>query len=666
MTGLERYKKIKREAANQPLKDLPPPVEATLKHKLPILQDYNKEKFPASFWSKWRKRSLDDLLPGSSWVEEKKLRELADKSEFPHTTMLERVCHRLREGAYIGCEGRGRLPTRVKNSVTVYEFGDRISDTLQEGICEGIMAGPLREEELVRVGLDYTVNPLGAKLKPNGKIRVLVDASSPHDKEEETPGWIWNPEFPGSVNSTIDPRQFPTKMSSVPEFVRSLWKYGRNAVVGKLDYTSAYKHQHVREEDLKLQVIKWGDRYFVEMKLIFGSRSSPGIFDELAKVFLWSCASLVSIPKYAIQQHIDDVLVVGSQGQGTKVDDFYNVYVKEAEAVGIRLDASDNPDKQQRPAHTVTALGVQFNTVTWTWGLKEDKLLRILHSLTSLQAGNLVDHKTLESITGKLVDVKSLVPGGKFNLLHFLTAVHKAPRKYLNKVRVEIELEDQAGWWMTALKATTIHAPIIHPDSRRPSNAQEAWSDAAGGTREHMGAGLGVVTPVGEWAYIPWPTWLNYGGPNSDGVTFASKLSCLEMLGPLVALCMVSHRIAGEALIVYVDNQGSVDIYKRGHSTKCVYTSTIAKACHDLAWSLGATLAVEKVRRCSDAGSYLADVISKGELTKFRKLMPDRLMVSEVPVTVLEWIKDPRQDLHLGVKIAQELRMRGRPVVLLE
>ena len=109
----------------------------------------------------------------------------------------------------------------------------------------------MREEELESLG-PYTVNPIGVRVKPNGKIRVIVDASSPYDEDEWTPGWIWNPSLPGSVNSTIDPKQFPVKMSSVGKFVRGLWRYGQGALVDKLDYTSAYKHQHIIEEDLCL------------------------------------------------------------------------------------------------------------------------------------------------------------------------------------------------------------------------------------------------------------------------------------------------------------------------------------------------------------------------------------------------------------------------------
>ena len=234
--GLESLQQARQKATRTGLPTEPGLVDFHPKHCLQKLEDYSLCVFPAQYWSKWKKRSLDMLLPGSSWVSAQGLRDLAERAQFPHYSMLDRVCERLENGAKVGCEGRGRLPTVAKNARSVFEYGDRVSDALQTWVCEGIAAGPLREEELARLG-DFTVNPLGGKLKPNGKMRVLVDASSPHDRDESVPGWIWNPDLPGAVNSTIDPNQFPAKMSSVASLVRALWRCGRGALVDKLDYT---------------------------------------------------------------------------------------------------------------------------------------------------------------------------------------------------------------------------------------------------------------------------------------------------------------------------------------------------------------------------------------------------------------------------------------------
>ena len=438
------------------------------KYKLPVLDNYASSRFPASYWTKWTKRTLEMLLPGSSRVSSSGLRDLANRADFSNTTMLNRVCKRLEDGARIGCEGRGRLPTFASNAKTVFEHGDRVSDTLQGWVCDGIAAGPLRLEELRRLPAPFSVNPMGAKMKPNGKMRVLVDASSPHDQDDVTPGWMWSPMLPGAVNSTIDPAQFPTRMFSVPQFVRALWRCGRDAQVDKLDYKSAYKHVHVAEQDLPLQVIKWGDRFFVEMKLMFGTRSSPGIFDELAKVFLWCCRSLAGLPKYAVEQHIDDVLGVGLAGSHSKIWKFHQIYLEEAKKLGIMLDDSGNQEKQQEPSNTVVALGVHFDSSTWTWGFKPDKLAAILNSLKEVSVSATIDAKSIESLTVKLIDIRTLVPGGKFNLLYFLRTVHKQGRLPGNFLAVCPELKEQARWWMQALMAADEYSQGFNHPSRHP------------------------------------------------------------------------------------------------------------------------------------------------------------------------------------------------------
>jgi len=108
---------------------------------------------------------------------------------------------------------------------------------------------------------------------------------------------------------------------------------------------------------------------------------------------------------------------------------------------------------------------------------------------------------------------------------------------------------------MVALAMADRRSPILHPEVQVPSHAMEGWTDAAGGTTSHVGAGLGGLVPPFRYFYLPWPQWLNRREANSDGVKFASKLTCLELLGPLVLLATCRDMAAGGHLRVYVDNQ---------------------------------------------------------------------------------------------------------------
>ena len=43
----------------------------------------------------------------------------------------------------------------------------------------------------------------------------------------------------------------------------------------------------MREKELRYNWIKWLDRYFVELCLVFGNRNSVGLYDRGAKVLIW-------------------------------------------------------------------------------------------------------------------------------------------------------------------------------------------------------------------------------------------------------------------------------------------------------------------------------------------------------------------------------------------
>ena len=93
------------EAQWIPLPPLPDPAHFTPKYNLPLLKDYSLPVYPATYWTKWTKRTLEQVLPDRSWVSVPALRELAHRADFPHTSMLERVRSTLEGGADIECEG---------------------------------------------------------------------------------------------------------------------------------------------------------------------------------------------------------------------------------------------------------------------------------------------------------------------------------------------------------------------------------------------------------------------------------------------------------------------------------------------------------------------------------------------------------------------------------
>ena len=223
-----------------PLADLPPPKKHKFKHSLPKLESYDEENVPPEFWCSWGKVSLREGIAGNrSWISGEALRQAARARGVPVDASVEEVCLMLEQGAALGCVGRGRLPTQVKNSKQTLDHGDIICDVLQEWVKQGIAAGPLTWAEVQDYfGPDYTVNGMTTRPKPNGALRIIVDMSGPRDSDTFVPGWLWSPSLPGAVNTSIDPEKYPARMSSLKIFTRMLFEVGRGAVVCKIDWSA--------------------------------------------------------------------------------------------------------------------------------------------------------------------------------------------------------------------------------------------------------------------------------------------------------------------------------------------------------------------------------------------------------------------------------------------
>ena len=130
----------------------------------------------------------------------------------------------------------------------------------------------------------------------------------------------------------------------------------------KHDQEAAYRHVLVRKEDLHLQCVKWGDRYFMELKLMFGTKSSPGIYNRFVSQFLRLCVmKTAEMSMIDALRYLDDVLAI--RGKNSIVqENFYQMNKATAGQVGVCLDKSGNRAKCQGPATTVKALDVNFDT----------------------------------------------------------------------------------------------------------------------------------------------------------------------------------------------------------------------------------------------------------------------------------------------------------------
>ena len=651
-----------------PLRALPPLKQHKFKFQLPRLPSYAAKDVPQSFWEKWTKLSLPEgLAKNESWISSSALRQAALVRGVMVDERIEEVCRILDDGADIGCVGRGRLPTQAPNAKQVLDHGDIICDVLQDWVKQGIAAGPLSWAEVQdQFGPDYTVNGVTTRPKPNGALRIIVDMSSPRDRDTTVPGWLWSQELPGSVNSSMDPAKFPARMSSVKQFTRMLYEVGRGAVVCKIDWSDAYKHIRVCDEDIRLQIIQFAGKYFAELKLVFGARSSAGIYDMVSDIIMVLAMKQASFPRTLAAKHLDDILAVGKADLDDPVHDFFKAYISLAAEVGVRLpEVNLDKTKVQSPDTTVTALGLEYDTVSWSVKCPEQKLGRMLLSLRKCLVEGFTTAGELASLMGKILDKVFLLEGGRFNMSEVMALVESgAPPE--QEVQLTSGAREQLAWWFSRLHSTAWASKIRHPDAKLwpPAGAPEVHTDAAGGSLTNIRAGVGAVMPGGSWCYFPWPAWLQAGLPGPEGAALNAQLQMLELCGPIMAMAAHPEKCRNKALVFRTDNMSAVYTWRKGYSNRDKLSTSLVKALYDLSRFLNCSVYITKVARCSTPAASAADCLSKGDWDGFFKFSPNSpSSPTRIPVTLLKWMSAPRVDLALGSAIAEELRNMGRGVL---
>ena len=148
----------------------------------------------------------------------------------------------------------------------------------------------------------------------------------------------------------------------------------------------------------------------------------------------------------------------------------------------------------------------------------------------------------------------------------------------------------------------------------------------------------------------------NKGWVAYDGKSLAHKMSAWELLGPLLTLVCGGNRLTGKQVEVFVDNAGSVTMWRKGWSTVCDLCNTLLVALHQVSTALCCELFISNIGRCSNEEPEAVNALSKCDMGRFLVNMPEANIVpEEVPAAVLKWIENPVPDRKLGDKILKEL-----------
>ena len=632
---MQRWERLGRGHPDMP--ELPRKVFKP-KHCLPVLNSY-KDPAPDWFWLEFPSNLMQPAKPVIDW---QRLEELGRQTGFKDKELLARIVQDVKEGARIGCKPSARAPSSSSNAPSAFQDGEKVTDALADWVVKKFAFGPVHPRE---VPAEAKFSGIMTREKPNGSVRVILNLSA----SDGTP-----------VNKGIDKKDFPTHMSSMADWWRAMRMSGRGCKFCKVDWSDAYKHLTVHPEDTELQWFMWLGRAFKELCLIFGCTSSAGLFDRLAKLVLHIVVVRSGMPRKQVIQFLDDCCAAARK-EDPVLDKFDSIFFSTARELGITLAPRDDPDKSFGPSTRGTVLGIAYDSVSWTWELPKDKLVRTLADIDNMLVSDSVTQEAVWSTVGRILYVMPLVPTGRFNVDHLLR-INSVSEDRKFRIEVSAEVRRQLRFWRQLLPVCSGATAIPNPDAHLPPWAIEVFTDAAGGTRQKPGHGAGAVCD-GWWAFVPWSKAINAGKMVADGTErrLDRILSALELVGPLLALAAGMGKFRGRPVRFWVDNSGSVYIWKKGYSMSCTLCSTIVKAMATLAATFACRIVVEKIARCSSPLAVMADSLSKASYTKFWSVAYGNggfnlsLQPASVPGELLAWIEDPRQDDDLGDRLVKEI-----------
>ena len=426
------------------------------------------------------------------------------------------------------------------------------ADQLATSVKDGIICGPFDSPPLE----GFRSNPLFT-VERNNKFRLILDLSSPAGT---------------SFNDAFTKDEIPIiSMASPREIADQLFDFGHTAFFSKLDHKAAFKLVPVRADLVRLQGFDFLGKYFVESQLVFGSRSSPAIYDRLHEVFLLVAQLRSNTPSRFLHRTLDDfVPVTPDRASNQKIAD---AYVGLAHEINLPLAPLDNPEKAFLVKQQGVVLGVELDARECRWRLPADKVHRHRRAFEEVGSKDVISSKTAERMLGMTQSVTSMLPILKPLTFPLLEAVQKA--KTSDLVPVSAALRSCAIRWLNIYHDLLEWRPISHPTVGAPlASPLISISSITNGSGQHTGIAI-----EGEISRrITWPSCLTKQVFSKSGTAPPYPLLFLQTVGLLCAIWLSSQYIRDSHFTCLIDSPMLAMILRKGRDKKCRRTTIVIEA----------------------------------------------------------------------------------------
>ncbi len=515
-------------------------------------------------------------------------KELADHPDKPFTSFL---ISGLREGFDTGISS---LPDKVfecPNLRSARRYPETVTRLIDEELSKGFLIGPYDLPPFE----NYRINPIGVvESKYSKKKRLIVDLSAPHN----------NIEHP-SINSLIDKESYSLSYVTIDDAIRRIQDLGQNAWMNKADIQDAFKLLPIKPSLWPFYGVKWNDYYYFFIRLPFGSRSSPKLFDMLSEAIVWIAEHNYGISK--MLHLLDDFFVVDSADEGGErtralISFLFN-----------RLKVPLSLKKTIGPVREIEYLGIILDSSKMEARLPAEKLLRIIEMIKTLLDRRKCRKRELLSVLGHMSFASRVViPGRTF--VHYLFNLTTHVRSLESHITINRQAQLELSMWYHYLQDWNGTFFFLDPKITT-SNDISFYTDAS--TTIGCGAVFG-----NEWFIHKWSVQMLHL-PKNDKST-----ALYEIIPIVIAAVIWGSQWERKRICLLCDNQATVNIVNKGRSKSplIMYFSrklTLLAIQHQF---------LLRAVYISTTDNATADALSRFQLNRFRHLLPTAdLLPKDIP-----------------------------------
>lgn len=474
------------------------------------------------------------------------------------------------------------LPNKVcKNLYSARNDALAVQNLIETECREGFLYGPFDKPPFI----NYRVSPLGIAVgKYSGKKRLIVDLSSPHEDPSNV-----------SVNELIDKDLCTLSYVKIDDAIKAICRCGKGALLSKMDIANAFKNLPIKPTQWPFFCVKWSGKYYVFVRLVFGCRSSPRIFDSLSQAICWIAHNNYGVE--TIFHLLDDFLTV----------DKPDICIGERTMAVLsllfgRLRIPLAKHKCVGPTVCLEYLGIVLDSSKMEARLPVDKVQRIIQFIETLIGRSNCTKRQLLQLLGHFnFASRVILPGRSF--VSYLIELSTTVKELWHLVTLNVQCREDLQMWHRFL--TDWNGVSLFYDSElTPAPDMELYTDASL-------IGFGAIYGK-QWFYSKWPQEL----PTiSDG----DLSMAFRELYPIVAAAVIWGKYWTTKRVLFLcDNLSTVHIICKGRS-KCL---AIMKIMRTLTWTAAVNNFCFTAKHLAGRTNQIADSLSRLLLQKFHKLAP--------------------------------------------